>query len=1015
MLRNCVRMSKPSLCISHRCLTLSLILILVGWTNCSAFQPAPAAPQTAPAAPPPDPKIAQVEGLVTQADQFLQNANWDQAIALANQAIGVIPESPAAYLARGRAYNGKGEYDKAIKDFDWVATQPPKDLVIQAIRAAAYTHRSFALYEKGQYLPAVDSAYLATLEKGDYFDAHFHRARAYVARSEWDKAIRSLDRAIQISPNSGEAYSERGFAYGGKGNFDQCIADQKKALELNQNLPQAFQRRGAAFLGKKDFEAALRDLQQALTLKPDFADALCDRALLHAMRKDMATALTDLDSAIRSNPKLARAHYLRGQAYISKGDPDAALKNFDQAINLKPDAANYCGRGFAYIGKKDFDKAAEDFTKALEIDPKMINAYTGRIQAFGKLNKMEEAKADRIKLKELQPKPASDKTEKKPELPEYFAVKSKPVDPNKKAYILNAAKEVDKLVEANYAKYKITPNPKTSEAQFLRRVYLDVTGTIPTYIQTRKYLSSTDPDKRTKLIDHLLNSDAYASHFFNYWADVLRYKDNLSNDVRGEGYRQWIKQSLAENKTWNRFVYEIITSEGRMWENPATGYFQRDPGMPLDAMNNTVRIFLGTRIGCAQCHDHPFDKWKQREFYEIAAFTFGTHASAGLDDTRYWQKNPNDRLHEEYAAIVQEEEERRQNSYRFDRMIRINSMLVNDKIDAKITLPKDYAYDDAKPGDVIAPKTLFGKPAEIKPGEPPRKAFARWLVGKDNPRFALTIANRLWKQVFGIGQIEPVDDMMDSTVAENPELMKFLEAEIKRLNFDMKEYLRILLNSETYQRQACFDDVPMGEPYHFPGPILRRMSAEQVWDSFLTLSGNGFEYREPPAKLWNESLSVDLNTVAAPSLLEVDNKMAKADGAKYQLQSKFHYKGVLLARASELPSPSPANHFLRMFGQSDRELISASSTTGSVPQILFMFNGPISHMLLEKDSTIYNNIMNRSSISDGVKTVFMTILTREPDEEEMQLAVQEVKQNGPAGYGNVVWSLVNTREFLFIQ
>ncbi len=1009
MLRNCVRSTDSAFGITSRVLAFSLICVFVGSTKCYAWQ-------AAPTPPPPDPKIAQVDALVVQANQFLQNANCDQAITICNQAIGLVPVSPSAYVARGRAYNGKGDYDNAIKDFDWVATQPPKDLIIQAIRADAFSQRSFALYQKGQYLPAVDSAYLATLEKGDFYDAHFQRARAYLARSEWDKAIRSLDRAIQISPNSGEAYSERGYAYGGKGNFDQCIADQKKALELQQNLPQAYQRRGAAFLGKKDYEAALRDLQQALTLKPDFGDALCDRALLFAMRKDMASALNDLDAAVRSNPKLARAHYLRGQAFISKDDPDTALKSFDQAVDLKPDATNYCGRGFAYIGKKDFEKAAEDFTKAIEGDPKMINAYSGRIQAYGKLNKMEEAKVDRIKLKELQPKPAPEKAEKKPEPPpEYFAVKSKPVDPKKKAYILNAAKEIDSLVESNYVKYKITPNPKTSEAQFLRRVYLDVAGTIPNYVQTRKYLSSPDPDKRTKLIDDLLNSDDYASHFFNIWADVLRYKDNLSNDVRGEGYRQWIKQSLAENKTWNRFVYEMITSEGRMWENPATGYFQRDPGMPLDAMNNTVRIFLGTRIGCAQCHNHPFDKWTQKEFYEIAAFTFGTHANAGLDDTRYWQKNPNDRLHEEYAGIVQEEEERRQNSYRFDRMIRINSMLVNDKIDQQIHLPKDYAYDDAKPGDPIAPKTLFGKPAEIKPGESPRKAFARWLVQKDNPRFALTIANRLWKQVFGVGQIEPVDDMMDSTVAENPELMKFLESEMKRLNFDMKEYLRILLNTETYQRQACFDDVPMGEPYHFPGPVLRRMTAEQVWDSFLTLSGNGSEYREPPAKLWNEPLSVDLNAVSAPDLLAVDNKMSQADGAKYQLQAKFHYKGVLLARASELPAPSPANHFLRMFGQSDRELISASSTTGSVPQILFMFNGPISHMLLEKDSTIYNNIMNRSSITDGVKTVFMTILTREPDEEEMQLAVQEVKQNGPAGYGNVVWSLVNTREFLFIQ
>jgi hypothetical protein len=124
---------------------------------------------------------------------------------------------------------------------------------------------------------------------------------------------------------------------------------------------------------------------------------------------------------------------------------------------------------------------------------------------------------------------------------------------------------------------------------------------------------------------------------------------------------------------------------------------------------------------------------------------------------------------------------------------------------------------------------------------------------------------------------------------------------------------------------------------------------------------------------------------------------------------------VLLARASELPSPVPASHFLRMFGQSDRELISASSTMGSVPQVLFMFNGPISHMLLESNSTIYNTVMKKKSINDGIRSIFLTILNREPDTEELALAVKEVTDNGAPGYGNVIWSLVNTREFLFIQ
>ena len=622
-------------------------------------------------------------------------------------------------------------------------------------------------------------------------------------------------------------------------------------------------------------------------------------------------------------------------------------------------------------------------------------------------------------LPDAEAAPRKRRTAKKAEpLPPRFTVESKEVEDSKLRTALVSAKLIDQMVDDNYKKYKVTPNPKSTDAQFVKRVYLDVTGTIPTYQQARIFLVSKRPDKRRKLIDDLLNSDGYASHFFNYWADILRYTDRLNNSVQGEPYRQWIKQSLAENKPFDKFVSEMLTAEGRIWENPATGYLQRDSGMPLDNMNNTVRIFLGTRIGCAQCHDHPFDRWKQKEFYQMAAFTYGVQTRVGGGDKRYWTgENPSSRLKDEYYEIEQDEKTQRRNYYRMTRLIRINMMIVNDQNNRKIKLPHDYQYSDAKPYQVIAPKTIFGKPAVIKPGEAPRAAFARWLTSKDNPRFALTIANRLWKKVFGRGQIEPVDDMMDDTVAENPRLMKFLESEMKRLDFNMKEYLRIILNTETYQREASTVEAPMGEVYHFAGPVLRRMTAEQVWDSFLTLSVvKPDEYREFPANVRTEYIGVDLNTISPMELLEADDKANKeVRGNRYKREKKYRYKGQLLARASELPSPVPAGHFLRMFGQSDRELISASAEFGSVPQVLFMFNGPVTHMMLEKGSTLYNNVMKKKSTKAQIEVIFITILNRYPDASEAKLAAAEVRKNGGAGFGNVIWSLVNTREFLFIQ
>lgn len=991
------------------------------------------------------PQQTEAEGIAAAARPLVEAGKWDEAIAAAEKALKIDEKCPLALFVRGRGRQGKGQLDEAIRDFEAVTGQGGRDPALVALRADAFAKRSAALHAQGKHLQAIDSAYFGILEKNDHFECHFNRGLAYLARHEWEKAARSFEKAVQANPKSAAAISHRGFANGARGYYDWTIGDQNRAIELDPKLAIAYERRAAARItkalksAKPNLKDATADVAKALELDPNLPEALCDRAFLAGLAGDLKKAAADADAAIAAAPKLARAHLTRGLVHAHAKEPEAAIRSFDAALEIDPKLADaLAGRGQARLATKDYAAAIADFSRVIDVDPASIPALQGRAAARRKQaavkgtplegSDLEAVKADTAKAKELEEAIAKkadaakwkdkDKGEKPPAFTDEsprLALESKAVDPARLPQSLKSARQIDKLVAAGHAAHKVEPMPRTTDAQFVRRIYLDVVGTIPTYKQTTAFLASTDPDKRVKLVDELLGSDGYASHFFNYWADILRYRDRLSEDVRGEPYRQWIKKSLAENKPWDRMVSEMLTAEGLIWDNPATGYLQRDPGMPLDNVNNTVRIFLGTRIGCAQCHNHPFDKWTQKQFYQTAAFVFPTQTQTYGGDKRFWPEDPGKRLREEYSKIEQEEEDRRQRSYQFDAHLRVNMKIVNENLGRKVQLPKDYAYSDAKPGDVVPPKTLFGPDISLSPGDSPRKAFARWLTSKDNPRFALTIANRLWKQVFGVGQIEPVDDMMDSTVAENPELMRFLEAEMKRLDFDMKEFLRILLNTETYQRQACDQELLPGTPYHFPGPILRRMTAEQAWDSFLTLAIAPLEYREPPADLYRDAAACDLAKDSAERILAAHAKVGEIDRMRSKTQDKYKYKGNLLARASELPAPVPANHFLRMFGQSDRELIAASSTAASVPQVLFMFNGQISHMLLEKNSTIYNNIVKKKSVGDGVRVVFLTILNREPDAEELALATKEVRSDGPAGYGNVVWSLVNTREFMFIQ
>jgi len=569
-------------------------------------------------------------------------------------------------------------------------------------------------------------------------------------------------------------------------------------------------------------------------------------------------------------------------------------------------------------------------------------------------------------------------------------------------------------MEASYARHKVKPNPIANDEVFVRRAYLDLTGAIPTYKQVRLFVANSDSEKRSKLIDTLLNQDGYASHFYNYWADILRLKDNqITNNVPGRSYCEWVKESLESNKPYDKFVYEMLTAEGKIWENPAAGYILRDSGMPLDAMNNTVRIFLGTQIGCAQCHNHPFDRWTQREFYEMAAFTFGTATRRPAGDKMFGGGNVVGRLRDDLKKV----DDKFDGGGKYNRFLLGNLFEVYDN-GAKLVLPHDYQYDDGKPKQPVTPKALFGPTVTVAKGESPRVAFARWLTAPENPRFARTISNRLWKQMFGLGQIEPVDDLRDNSQPENPELMEFLTAEMIRVKFDLKEYLRIVCNSKAYQRESTTAEVTPGDEYHFPGPVLRRMTAEQVWDSFITLAVNKpDEYQKEPARVEAKLLNVDLAKATAQIIYDHNQEMNSSDIRKSRdaRNKPYSYKGLLLVRASELPSPQPPGHFLRQFGQSDREAIEVSSEDGSVPQVLQMFNGPITHMLLEPGSVMYKNVTSEKSPDARIDVIFQSILARRPAESERQAAQAEIKAHGDAGYGNVIWALVNTREFLFIQ
>jgi hypothetical protein len=625
------------------------------------------------------------------------------------------------------------------------------------------------------------------------------------------------------------------------------------------------------------------------------------------------------------------------------------------------------------------------------------------VKAKGK-GKLDPEKREEKKLEKLK--------ESVPAAPQRQITIAK-VDASKTDFVQTAAARIDALVEANYKKHGVEANPALGDELFVRRIYLDITGTIPTLEQTRAAISKrSTPGWRAALIDQLLNTDGYASHQYNFWADILRLQDGrIMKSLTASPYNEWVRRSIETNMPYDKFVYEMLAASGKGLDNPATGYILRDANMPLDALNNTIRVFLGTQIGCAQCHDHPFDRWTQQEFYQMAAYTYPTTYGQNVPGQRKMFAEAREAIRKADGNTL------KGGNAKYRTIIEGNILAVADG-PAKLKYPEGIDGEGVKAGEVVKPHAIFDPPIKISSSETPRAAFARWVTSPQNPRFAKTIANRLWKHVYGVGQIEPVDNMMDETVAENPELMTALTNLVVNLKFDTKEYLRILYNTKTYQREATRAEVDV-LAYHFPGPILRRMTAEQVWDSFVTLAAfdNPNAYHKPSSKGETNILSIDVAKTTGEELLKRLNDFQEYTSKKSQLArtADYVYKSLVLVRASELPTPLPPGHFLRQFGQSDRELIEGSNTDGSVPQALQMFNGPITHMLLEPDSLLAKNVLKESNQADQIDVIFLSVLSRRATSDDRRIATDEIRKYQKAGYGNIIWALVNTPEFLFIQ
>lgn len=343
---------------------------------------------------------------------------------------------------------------------------------------------------------------------------------------------------------------------------------------------------------------------------------------------------------------------------------------------------------------------------------------------------------------------------------------------------------VDKWVFAKLKELQILPSDVCSDDEFLRRAYLDITGSIPDAAEVARFLADTNPTKRVQLIDRLLDTPEYADFWALKWADILR-STRKTLAVRGAyNYRLYLARAFADNRPFDKVVAELLTGSGDPAMNPAANYY-RVARNPQDCAETTAQLFLGVRMQCAKCHNHPFERWTQDDYYGFAAFF-----------ARVKQKKP------------------------------------DPKDEREIIFAGDNGeVNHLRTGAVMPPKAPGTAPFQVGADEDRRDYLAKWLTSPENPFFAKSVVNRMWFHLFGKGIVDPVDDFRDSNPPCNDELLDALARDFIQSGFNTKQILRTLCTSRVYQLSARTNPLNADDERYFSRAYPKLLTAEQLLDA----------------------------------------------------------------------------------------------------------------------------------------------------------------------------------------
>ncbi|MEX0727158.1 MAG: DUF1549 and DUF1553 domain-containing protein, partial [Planctomycetaceae bacterium] len=493
-----------------------------------------------------------------------------------------------------------------------------------------------------------------------------------------------------------------------------------------------------------------------------------------------------------------------------------------------------------------------------------------------------------------------------------------------------ASQFIDDVVLEKLEALNLPPSPPCDDATFLRRVYLDTIGQIPTAEETRDFLADASPDKRHRVIEFLLSQPSYVDYWSYRWSDLLLVSSNKLHKEAVKAYYQWVRERVANNTPWNQFAREVVTARGNTIDNGAANFFALHED-PLDMAETTSMAFLGMSINCARCHDHPLEKWTNDDYYAMANLFSrvrgkGWSGAGSADGKRV-----------------------------------IFTVAEGELIQPRTGKPQPPSPLDgeAVPFDVAADRRTF---------------LADWLTSPKNPYFTRAIVNRVWANYMGVGIVENVDDLRLTNPPSNEKLLSALCDYLVKENYDLKALMRVILQSQTYQRSSEPVAGNENDERFYSRYYPRRLSAEVLLDAFSQATAAPTTFKDYPAG----------------------------------------------TRAIQLPDVVIDSAFLKTFGRPERAITCECerSNDPSMVQVLHLVNGDTLNGKLKTEGNKIDQLLARGLTGEqNVEDVFLTALSRLPTDAERQAVQQILTEADPASrrlaYEDLYWSLLSSREFLF--